>query len=116
MFCDKDAGGYNSLLEAHPLDPTSGFNREDGRSIIDEVALMFIQSVSEEGEVEHEKMIKETGATFMNMEVDLSWVDDFEAHLKRIRTEVVGFPVCFTGAVCDQWVDHMLYITTTLPS
>ena len=46
----------------------------------------------------------------MIMEVDLSWVDDFEAHLKRIRTEVVGFPVCFTGAVCDQWVNHMLYI------
>ena len=26
MFQDKDTNGYNSLLEAHPLDPSSGFN------------------------------------------------------------------------------------------
>jgi hypothetical protein len=41
IFRDKDTAGYNSLLEAHPLDPTSGFNRKDGNSIIDEIAVVL---------------------------------------------------------------------------
>jgi hypothetical protein len=106
MFQDKDTSGYNSLLEAHPLDPFSGFNTKDGKSTRDEMAFMHLGSIIEEVDAERQAHVEKTGAGKMNMQVDMSWIENFDEHLKGIKRDIPVVPTCLSDTLVDLWTTY----------